>query len=109
MLSRIETMVLMAGMDLPVRAIREQISSAVHMIVQQARLSDGSRKVIQVDEVTGMEGDVITTQTIFKFEQSGFDEKGKIVGRIVPSGFIPSFVEKLRAKGVEVPLTMFQG
>ena len=108
MLSRLETMVLMAGMDLPVRAIREQIASAVHLIVQQARLSDGSRKVTEVTEVTGMEGEIITTQTIFKFQQTGFDEKGKIIGRIVPTGFIPGFIEKLRAKGIQVPLGMFQ-
>src|SRR5690606_32357535 len=103
MLSRLETMVLMAGMDLPIRAIREQIASAVHLVVQQARLSDGSRRVTEVSEITGMEGDIITMQTIFKFEQSGFDEKGKIVGRMVPTGFIPGFVEKLRQKGVQVP------
>jgi pilus assembly protein CpaF len=108
MLARMETMVLMAGMDLPVRAIREQVAGAIHIIVQQSRLSDGSRKVVEVAEVTGMEGEIITMQTIFKFAQEGFDQKGKIVGRCVPSGFIPSFVEKLRAKGVTVPLAMFQ-
>jgi len=108
MLSRLETMVLMAGMDLPVRAIREQIASAVHVIVQQARLSDGSRRVTEVTEVTGMEGDIITTQTIFKYQQTGFDPNGKIIGRMVPSGFIPGFVEKLRSKGIAVDMGMFQ-
>jgi pilus assembly protein CpaF len=108
MLSRLETMVLMAGMDLPVRAIREQIAGAVDVIVQQARLTDGSRRVTEVVEITGMEGEIITMQTIFKFMQEGYNEQGKIVGRIVPTGFIPSFVEQLRAKGVNVPLQMFQ-
>jgi len=108
MLARLETMVLMAGMDLPVRAIREQIAGAVHVIVQQSRLGDGSRKVMEVVEITGMEGDIITLQTIFKFVQEGIDSNGKIIGRIMPSGFIPSFVETLRAKGIQVPLTMFQ-
>jgi pilus assembly protein CpaF len=108
MLARLETMVLMAGMDLPVRAIREQISGAVQIIIQQSRLGDGSRKVVEIVELTGMEGEIITMQTIFKFMQEGYDENGKIVGRMVPTGFIPSFVEELRSKGVSVPLQMFQ-
>ena len=83
MLSRLETMVLMAGMELPVKAIREQIASAIDLIVQTSRLRDGSRKIIQVTEVQGMEGDVITLQDIFSFEQQGVDEQGKIFGQLL--------------------------
>jgi pilus assembly protein CpaF len=102
MLSRLETMVLMAGMDLPVRAIREQIASAVDLIVQQARLRDGSRKITHLTEVQGMEGDVVTLQDIFIFDQTGKDETGKIVGRLRPSGIRPQFIEKLAANDINV-------
>ncbi|HOJ79566.1 MAG TPA: CpaF family protein [Clostridiales bacterium] len=107
MLSRLETMVLMAGMDLPVRAIREQISSAIDLIVQQARLKDGSRKITHITEVTGMEGDVITMQDIFIFKQHGRDEKGRIIGSIVPTGIKPKFVEKLADAGISLPPDIF--
>src|SRR5690606_6503648 len=100
MLSRLETMVLMAGMDLPVRAIREQIASAIDLIVHQARLKDGSRKIIHITEITGMEGDVITMQDIFVFRQQGRDEKGRIIGSIVPTGIKPKFIEKLADAGI---------
>lgn len=109
MLSRLETMVLMAGMDLPVRAIREQIASAVDLIVQQARLKDGSRKVTRITEVQGMEGEVITLQDIFVFEQKGVDEKGRILGRLKPTGIRPKFVERFQAAGITVPLEIFGG
>ena len=107
MLARLETMVLMAGMDLPVRAIREQIASAVDLIVQQARLRDGSRKITHLTEVQGMEGDVIILQDIFVFEQTGKDENGKIIGRVKPTGIRPKFVEKLQANGMNVPNEIF--
>ncbi|EAX48037.1 type II secretion system protein E [Thermosinus carboxydivorans Nor1] len=107
MLSRLETMVLMAGMDLPVRAIREQIASAIDLIVQQARLRDGSRKITHLTEVQGMEGDVITLQDIFVFEQTGKDESGKIIGRYRPTGIRPKFLEKLAANGITVPNEIF--
>jgi len=107
MLSRLETMVLMAGMDLPVRAIREQISSAIDLIVQQVRLKDGSRKITHITEVTGMEGDVITMQDIFIFKQHGRDEKGRIIGSIVPTGIKPKFVEKLADTGISLPPDIF--
>ena len=94
MIARLETMVLMAGMELPVRAIREQISSAIDLIVQQSRLKDGSRKITYVTEVTGMEGDTITLQDIFVFKQKGKDDKGRILGEIVPTGIRPKFLEK---------------
>ena len=107
MLSRLETMVLMAGMDLPVRAIREQIASEIDLIVHQARLKDGSRKITHVTEITGMEGDVITMQDIFVFRQHGRDEKGRIIGSIVPTGIKPKFVEKLADAGITLPADIF--
>jgi pilus assembly protein CpaF len=107
MLSRLETMVLMAGMDLPVRAIREQIASAIDLIVHQARLKDGSRKITHITEITGMEGDVITMQDIFVFRQHGRDEKGRITGAIVPTGIKPKFVERLVDAGISLPSDIF--
>jgi pilus assembly protein CpaF len=107
MLSRLETMVLMAGMDLPVRAIREQTASAVDLIVQQARLRDGSRRITHLTEVLGMEGDVITLQDIFVYEQTGRDEAGKITGRFKPTGIRPKFLEKLAANGVTLANEIF--
>jgi pilus assembly protein CpaF len=105
-LSRLETMVLMAGMDLPLRAIREQISSAVHVIVHQDRMRDGSRKIVAITEVGRMEGDVITMQDLFVFEQQGM-ENGKVVGRLRPTGIRPTFTEKLEATGLQLPPTLF--
>jgi pilus assembly protein CpaF len=107
MLARLETMVLMAGMELPVRAIREQIASAVDLIVQQARLRDGSRKITHLTEVQGMEGDVITLQDIFVFEQTGRDAEGKITGSLRPTGIRPKFIEKLAQNGINVPIEIF--
>jgi pilus assembly protein CpaF len=106
MLSRLETMVLMAGMDLPLRAIREQIASAVDLIVHQNRLKDGSRKIVNITEVQGMEGDVIVMQDIFVFEQTGVEE-GKILGRLRPTGIRPKFVEKFEAAGIHLPPNVF--
>ena len=108
MLARLETMVLMSGMDLPVRAIREQIASAVDVIVQQSRLKDGSRKVIKITEVQGMEGDVITLQDIFVFQQDGIDENGKIVGQIVSTGIRPKFYHRFEEMGITLPPELFQ-
>ena len=107
MLSRLETMVLMAGMDLPVRAIREQIASAVDLIVQQSRLRDGSRKITHLTEVQGMEGDIITLQDIFVFDQTGCDEQGKVIGRVRPTGIRPKFLDKLTANGINLPNETF--
>jgi pilus assembly protein CpaF len=107
MLSRLETMVLMAGMELPVRAIREQISSAIDLIVQTSRLRDGSRKIVQVTEVQGMEGEIITLQDIFAFEQHGVDEDGKIHGRFHATGIRPGFMERLEAAGVRLGPELF--
>ncbi len=106
MLSRLETMVLMAGVDLPLRAIREQIASAVDLIVHQNRLKDGSRKIVSITEVQGMEGDVIVMQDIFTFEQTGVSD-GKIIGRLKPTGIRPKFVEKFEVAGIHLPPTIF--
>ena len=105
-LSRMETMVLMAGMDLPHRAIREQISSAIDVIVQQERMRDGSRRVIYISEVQGMEGEVVTMSDIFTFERTGI-EGGKIIGRLVPTGMRPRFMEKIEASGIRLPPNIF--
>jgi pilus assembly protein CpaF len=107
MLSRLETMVLMAGMDLPIRAIRDQISSAIELIVHQSRMKDGSRRITHVTEITGMENDVIVTQELFKFQQSGFDEQGKIEGDLVPSGILPKFYGNFETLGIHVPRSLF--
>lgn len=107
MISRLETMVLMAGMELPVRAIREQITSAVDVIVQAARLKDGSRKVTHITEVQGMEGETIVLQDIFVFEQEGTDEDGKIIGRLRPTGIRPKFFEKFTTAGVDIKPDIF--
>jgi pilus assembly protein CpaF len=106
MLSRLETMVLMAGMDLPLRAIREQIASAVDLIVHQNRLKDGSRKIVNITEVQGMEGDVIVMQDIFVFEQTNVIE-GKIQGKLRPTGIRPKFVEKFEVAGIHLPPNVF--
>jgi len=105
-LHRLETMVLMAGMDLPVRAIREQIASALDLIVHMARLKDGSRKIVAITEVQGMEGDVIVLQDIFVFEQTGY-ENGKVLGRIKPTGVRPKFVEKFEVANIYLPPQIF--
>ncbi|MDP4160194.1 MAG: CpaF family protein [Bacillota bacterium] len=107
MLSRLETMVLMAGMDLPVRAIREQISSALDVIVQQSRLRDGSRKITHITEVLGMEGEVIVLQDIFRFEQTGIDKQGKVQGYYRATGIRPHFMDKLISAGQFLPDDLF--
>jgi len=105
-LSRVETMCLMAGMDLPVRAIREQVASAVDVIVQQERMRDGTRKVTYVSDVSGMEGDIITMTDIFTFEQTGMDA-GKVVGRLRPTGLRPKFMDKIEEAGINLPPSIF--
>jgi pilus assembly protein CpaF len=105
-LSRLETMCLMAGIDLPVRAIREQIAAAVDVIVQQSRMKDGSRRITAVTEVQGMEGDVIVMQDIFVFEQTGI-ENGKIIGRMKPTGIRPKFIEKFEVANIYLPPNIF--
>jgi len=105
-LARLETMTLMAGMDLPVRAIREQVSSAINLICHLERMRDGSRKVVQITEVQGMEGDVITMTDLFIFEQTGL-EKGKIMGRLRPTGLRPKCIERIEDAGLHLPSSVF--
>ncbi|WP_374351296.1 ATPase, T2SS/T4P/T4SS family [Chitinimonas sp.] len=107
-LARVEVMVMMAGLDLPVRAIREQISSAVRFIVQQNRFSCGSRKVTHITEITGMEGEMIQLQDIFLFKQEGFGPDGKVRGKHVATGAVPDFYQDLAARGLDVDLSIFQ-
>jgi pilus assembly protein CpaF len=102
LMSRMETMVLMSGMDLPVRAIREQIHSAIDLVVHQQRLKDGSRKVVNITEVVGMEGDTITLQDIFTYRVEGVDSQGRIKGNFVATGIRPNFLDKLAATGILV-------
>ncbi|KUO50529.1 MAG: type II secretion system protein E [Desulfitibacter sp. BRH_c19] len=107
-LARLETMVMMAGMDLPLRAIREQVSSAIDLIIHSARFIDGTRKITKISEVVGMEGDTITIQDIFVFRQDGFDEKGNIIGKNIPTGIIPKFMEKFKAHGESTSTAVFK-
>jgi pilus assembly protein CpaF len=107
-LARVETMVLMAGVDLPVRAIREQVSSAIDLVVQQTRFKDGTRHITHVTEVVGMEGDVITLQDLFLFDHgAGFDDDGRSIGTLKSTGLRPKFLDKLAASGVQVDPTLF--
>ncbi len=106
-LARLETLVLMAGFDLPLRAIREQIASAISIIVQITREKDGSRKVIDISEITRMEGEIITMQSLFEFKQDGWSEDGKILGRYVPTGSMPSFMEDIKRSGLPLDLNIF--
>lgn len=106
-ISRLETLCMMAGMDLPARAIREQIASAVHIIVQVSRLSDGSRKILSITEVDGIQGEAVTLAPIFVFKETGYDAKKKILGQFQPTGYIPKLIQKLAAKNVIVPKELF--
>jgi pilus assembly protein CpaF len=107
MLSRLETMVLMSGMNLPIKAIRDQTASAIDLIIQQSRLMDGSRRITHITEVQGMEGEVIILQDIFKFEQKGLDNKGKVKGEYVFTGVMPKFLEKFKERGINLPGGIF--
>ncbi len=107
-LSRLETMVMMSGMELPSKAIREQISSAINLIVQVARFTDGSRKVTKITEIVGMEGDTITLQDIYIYRQDGFNERGGVIGKHIPTGIVPNFIEKIKAHGDNVPASVFK-
>ncbi len=105
-IARVETMCLMAGMDLPIRAIREQVASAMDLIAHQERMRDGTRKITSITEVSGMEGDVITMTDIFVFEQTGI-ENGKIIGRLRPTGLRPKFMDKIETAGINLPPSIF--
>ncbi len=106
-IARLETLVMMAGLGLPAKAIKENIASAVGLIIQQSRMNDGTRKVTYITEVVGMQGEVISLQDIFIYKQEGLDKKRKIIGRFVPTGFIPKFVEEMEAKGMKISRNLF--
>jgi pilus assembly protein CpaF len=108
-LSRIETMIAMGATNLPERAMRQQIAAAIQIVIQQTRLSDGTRKVISISEITGMEGDVITMQEIFLFEKAGVTQDGKVVGRFRATGVRPKACDRLKASGIHLPPDMFEG
>jgi pilus assembly protein CpaF len=108
-LTRIETMIAMGATNLPERAMRQQISSAIQLVVQQTRLSDGSRKITSISEITGMEGDVITMQEIFVFDKVGVTQDGKVIGRFRATGVRPKACERLKASGIHLPADMFEG
>jgi pilus assembly protein CpaF len=105
-LARLETMTLMAGMDLPLKAIREQVASAINLIIHQERMKDGSRKIVNIAEVQGMEGDVIVMSDIFVFEQTGV-EAGKVIGRLRPTGLRPKFIERIESANIQLPPNIF--
>jgi pilus assembly protein CpaF len=106
--ARLETMIQMTGMRLSDRAMRQQIASALNLVVQVARLSDGSRRVTSISEITGMEGETITMQEIFMFERSGVDQQGQVIGRFRPTGIRPRFAERLKASGLQLPRVFFE-
>jgi pilus assembly protein CpaF len=107
MIARLEVMVMMSGMDLPSKAIREQVASAIDIIVQQTRYSEGSRKITNITEITGTEGDIVQMQDIFVYKQEGFDENGKVKGEFVATGRIPEFYDELRQRGLPVDMSIF--
>lgn len=106
-LARVENMVMMANLDLPNRAIREQVSSALHLLVHLARFSDGVRRVTKVAEITGMEGQIITMQDLFQYKQTGVDSEGRILGYMTATGLRPSFADKFTLAGVQLPESVF--
>jgi len=106
-LLRLETLVAMTGLNIPNEAVRRYISSAIHVIIHISRLVDGSRKVVSFQEITGMEGNTVTMQEIFAFEQTGIDDAGRVRGRFVMRGFLPKFMERFAALGVPIPYNIF--
>jgi pilus assembly protein CpaF len=108
-IARLETMILMAGTNLPNRAMREQITSALDVIIQAQRLSDGTRRIVSVTEVTGMEGEVVTTQEVYRFKRRGVTPEGRIIGQFEATGVRPMFTDRLRVSGIELPSRMFEG
>jgi pilus assembly protein CpaF len=106
-LSRLETMIAMASLDLPERAMRQQIASAINVVIQVSRLGDGSRKLMQISEIVGMEGDVITMQDIFVFERQGIGENEKVLGQFKATGIRPKFADRLKAYGIDLAGMLF--
>jgi len=107
-LSRLETMVAMGSLNIPDNAIRRQIASAVDVVVQVSRLSDGTRKVISLAEITGMEGEVVTMQDIFVYRKRGIRDSGEVLGEFIPTGIRPKFAERLAVTGIQLPVSMFE-
>jgi pilus assembly protein CpaF len=107
-LTRAETMVAMTGLDIPQRAVRNQIASAIDVVIQLERLSDGKRRLTSLQEITGMEGDVVTMQEIFVFERRGVDQNGNVLGDLVPTGIRPHFAKRLQLAGITLPLQLFE-
>ena len=108
LMARLEVMVMMSGMDLPVQSIREQVASAINIIVQQTRFSDGSRRIINITEITGVESGIVSMQDIFKYQQEGFDENGRVTGHFMATGIVPQFYEDLRQRGINVDMSIFK-
>jgi pilus assembly protein CpaF len=107
-IARLEVMVMMSGMELPVKAIREQVASAVDFIVQQTRFSDGSRRVTHISEITGVEGDVVQLNDIFLYKQKGIDAEGKVLGEFIATGQIPQLYQSLQERGIPVDMSIFE-
>jgi pilus assembly protein CpaF len=107
-LARLETMIQMTGMRLSEKAMRQQVASALDLVIQATRLSDGTRRITSISEITGMEGDTITMQEIFQFERSGIDKEGRVVGRFRPTGVRPRFAERLKLYGLTLPRIFFE-
>ena len=108
LIARIEVMVMMSGMDLPVQAIREMVASAIDIIVQQTRFADGSRRVVNITEITGVESGIVAMQDIFKYQQEGFDDNGRVKGRFMATGAVPEFYEEMRQRGLNIDMSIFQ-
>jgi len=106
-LARLETMISMAGLNLPEKGMRQQIASAINVVVQVGRLTDGTRKIVSISEISGMEGDVITMQDIFVFEREGIGGQGQVIGQFRATGIRPRFTERLKAYGIELPMSLF--
>jgi pilus assembly protein CpaF len=107
-LTRIETMVAMSGLDIPQKAVRNQIASAIDVVIQLERLSDGKRRLTSLQEITGMEGEIVTMQEVFTLERRGVDTEGQVLAEVVPTGIRPRFAERLRLAGVELPASIFE-
>ena len=107
-ITRLDSMVLMSNIELPIRVIREMIASAVHLIIHTARMSDGSRKITAISEITGRDGDNVFMTDVFRFRQTGLETDGAVSGQFEPTGHLPTFLEELRVKGFDLPATLIQ-
>jgi pilus assembly protein CpaF len=106
-LTRLENMVAMTGLNLPVKAVRAQMAAAIDVIIQAERMEDGRRRLVSIQEINGMEGDIITMSEIFKFQRRGLDQDGNVLGRFRATGIIPKFNERLQQRGIKLPLEVF--